>query len=87
MMWVYEDHLGRLFATERPLTAYDWEIGSFNSFAEFLAYYADDIDCEDGHGGWNIDYVIKAFVPGFDRRKAINIVMANREGEDDDEAL
>lgn len=95
MMWIYEGHLGSLFASERPLTVeecyceqcgdYDWEVGYFDSFAKFLAYYADEIDCEDGHGGWNIDYVIKELAPYFNddvpRYKAINIVMANREEE------
>lgn len=101
MVYVYEGHLGALYTSDRPIPVddlycdqcgdYDWEIGGFPSFAKFLAYYADHIDCNDGHGGWDIDYVRKEIEPYFDdalpRNKAINIVMANRSDceEDDDE--
>lgn len=99
MVYVYEGHLGTLYASDYPIPVcdlycdqcgdYDWEVGGFPSFTTFLAYYADHIDCNDGHGGWDIDYVLMEIGPYFDdnipRHKAINIVMTNRSPEEDED--
>lgn len=91
-MFVYEDHLsGSIYLSNKKLTNEDrycevcgdsdWYIGKFDSAAELLKYLADDIDANDGHGGYAIDDLLetlKSFddVPALE--EAINIVKTNR---------
>lgn len=97
-MWVYESHLGGLcFTDERMSTRdlycnqcddFDWELGNFESAVKFLECYAPRIsaDC-DGYGMCPLDGILRVLrlyfddVPDYD--KAVEIVMANREVEDD----
>lgn len=62
--WIYESHLGGLFTSPHRLPIeecycetcgdYDWEIGGFDSFADFIASYADNIEVIPGEGGYTI---------------------------------
>jgi hypothetical protein len=95
-MYVYESHLGGIYASEEPINFdelycetcgdYDWEIGNFDSAVELLKYMADNIDANDGHGGYCLDMLLEDLhcfddVPEFD--KAAKIVKENR-GECED---
>lgn len=93
-MWVYEGHLGGLFALTRRLSVddsyceecgdYAWEIGELDTFADFLAHYADNIviSPRDRGGGYSIDHVMEAVGSVFDDELTIKdakkIVSANK---------
>lgn len=95
-MFIYEEHLsGGIFLSNKKLTSEDlycevcgdsdWYIGEFDSAVEFLKHLADDIDANDGHGGYAIDDLLKALksfddVPSLE--EAINIVKLNRTEEE-----
>lgn len=69
LVWVYKSHIGGLFTESKPLTAdecyceqcgdYDWEIGCFETMADFVAAYADNIAAVPCEGGIDIDALIE----------------------------
>ena len=66
----------------------DYEIGSFDTFEEFLRYYADNIYIDPWDGGYDLDLVISdvgyAFNDSLTKEKAANIVRTAKkemEGE------
>lgn len=95
-MFIYEDHIfGDIYLSDRKLTSEelyceqcndsDWYIGEFDSAVELLKHLADDIDANDGHGGYAIDDLLKALksfddVPSLE--EAIGIVKTNRTEEE-----
>lgn len=98
-VWVYEGHLGGLYTSDYPIDQEDlcceqcgdsdWEIGCFETFADFLKYYADNICVDDGDGGFDLDFVISSVGYAFDdtltREEAADIVRTARkemEGEE-----
>lgn len=99
LVWVYESHLGGLFATSNQLTVdecyceqcgdYDWEVGCFESMADFIAVYADNIAVSRYDGGYDIDFINYAIGNEFNDKltheQIKEIVIANRVYKEDDE--
>ena len=64
-MWIYQGHLGDLYASDYSLDpddldcdicgGVDWELGVFKDADSFLRYMADEVDV-DGSGGWVLDF-------------------------------
>lgn len=96
--YVYEGHLGGLYTSDdyipydelycEQCEGSDYEIGSFDTFEEFLRYYADNIYVDPLNGGYGIDLVISdvgyAFDDNLTKEEAANIVrMAKKEMEDE----
>lgn len=96
--YVYESHLGGLYTSDDYIPYdelyceqcgdSDYEIGSFDTFEEFLRYYADNIYVDPWDGGYNLDLVIShvgcAFNDNLTKEEAANIVrMAKKEVEDE----
>lgn len=97
-MYIYQSHLGGIYTSEYQ---YDYddlycetcgdsdnEIGNFESAVDVLKYMADDIDADDGHGGWAIDMLLEDLacfddVPSLE--DAIRIVKENRSEEDEED--
>lgn len=97
-VYVYESHLGGLYTSDDYIQSdelyceqcgdSDYEIGQFDTFEEFLRYYADNIYVDPGGGGYGIDLVISdvgyAFDDNLTKEEAANIVkMAKKEMEDE----
>lgn len=97
-VYVYESHLGGLYTSDdyiSPDELYceqcgdsDYEIGSFDTFEEFLRYYADNIYVNPWDGGYGLDLVISdvgcAFDDNLTKEEAANIVRtAKKEMEDE----
>lgn len=96
-MWAYESHLGGLYFRDERLSArdlycsqcddFDWELGNFESAVKFLECLAPMISASDGFGIYPLKGVLSVLrlyfddVPDYD--KAAEIVMANREVEDE----
>jgi len=88
-MYYYESHMGGIYTTEEELdydSLYcdecgdsDWYIGNFNTFEDFLTYYADEINYY-GCGGYDLQYLINDLSPTFDYDKALQIVKENKKG-------
>lgn len=99
MVWVYEGHLGSLYATYNQQDFddlycdecgdYDWEVGGFETPEEFLSSYANEIGTDKNSGGWYLEYVMENVLDYFDEEismeKALEIVLANQEDEMDKE--
>ena len=96
--YVYESHLGGLYTSNDCIPSdelyceqcgdSDYEIGSFDTFEEFLRYYADNIYIDPWDGGYGLDLVISdvgyAFNDSLTKEEAANIVrMAKKEMEDE----
>lgn len=96
--YVYESHLGGLYTSNDCILSdelyceqcgdSDYEIGSFDTFEEFLRYYADNIYIDPWNGGYDLDLVISdvgyAFNDSLTKEEAANIVrMAKKEMEDE----
>lgn len=97
-VYVYESHLGGLY-TSNDYIPYDklyceqcgdcdYKIGSFDTFEEFLRYYADNIYVDPLDRGYGIDLIISdvgyAFDDNLTKEEAANIVrMAKKEMEDE----
>lgn len=96
-MYIYESHLGGLYTSEylydydelycEECGDCDREMGNFESAVDVLAYMADDIDANDGHGGWCIDMLLEDLavfddVPTLE--EAIKIVKENRSKDEED---
>lgn len=97
-VYVYESHLGGLYTSDDYIPYdelyceqcgdSDYEIGSFDTFEEFLRCYADNIYVDPGDGGYDLDLVISDVGCAFDdtltKEEAVNIVrMAKKEMEDE----
>ena len=97
-VYVYESHLGGLYTSDDYIPSdelyceqcgdSDWEIGAFDTFEEFLRYYADNIYVDPWDGGYGLDLVISdvgyAFNDSLTKEKAANIVRtAKKEMEDE----
>lgn len=97
-VYVYESHLGGLYTSDDSIPFddlyceqcgdSDWEIGAFDTFEDFLKYYADNIYVDPGDGGYSLDHVILnvgcAFDDDLTKEEAVNIVrMAKKEMEDE----
>ena len=97
-VYVYESHLGGLYTSDDYIPYdelyceqcgdSDYEIGSFDTFEEFLRYYADNIYIDPWDGGYDLDLVISDVVYAFNdsltKEKAANIVRtAKKEMEDE----
>ncbi len=96
--YVYESHLVGLYTSNDCIPSdelyceqcgdSDYEIGSFDTFEEFLRYYADNIYIDPWNGGYDLDLVISdvgyAFNDSLTKEEAANIVrMAKKEMEDE----
>lgn len=74
-MWIYESHIDGLYVSKYPKSFYDLycdecgccdnQIGVFDNAKEFLEFYADEIDCEDGFGGYTFGYMFKFMKDNF----------------------
>ena len=97
-MYLYQSHMGGLYSEEESLPweelycetcgDSDIEIGNFESAIDVLKYMADEIDANDGHGGYFIEDVLDAlyiFEDCPDYNTAIEIVKNNRTEESEDE--
>ena len=87
-VYVYESHLGGLYTSDDYIPSdelyceqcgdIDYEIGSFDTFEEFLRYYADNIYVDPLDGGYSLDLVISDVGCAFDdtltKEEAANIV-------------
>lgn len=97
-VYVYESHLGGLYTSDDHISYdelyceqygdSDYEIGSFNTFEEFLRYYANNIYIDPWDGGYGLDLVISdvgyAFDDNLTKEEAANIVrIAKKEMEDE----
>ena len=97
-VYVYESHLGGLYNSDDYIQYdelyceqcgdSDYEIGSFDTFEEFLRYYADNIYINPWDGGYGLDLVISdvgcAFDDNLTKEEAANIVRtAKKEMEDE----
>ena len=97
-VYVYESHLGGLYTSDdyipydelycEQCDDSDYEIGSFDTFEEFLRCYADNIYVDPLDGGYDLDLVISdvgyAFNDSLTKEKAANIVRtAKKEMEDE----
>lgn len=97
-VYVYESHLGGLYTSDDYIPYdelyceqcgdSDYEIGQFDTFEEFLKYFADSIYVNPGDGGYSLDLVISDVGYAFDdnliKEEAANIVrMAKKEMEDE----
>lgn len=75
MKYLYEDHMGGIYFTERPLNSNelyckqcgdsDWPIGSFETIKDFWSLIKDNCDI-DGCGGWSLQYIYPFIVNAFD---------------------
>ena len=97
-VYVYESHLGGLYTSDDYIPYdelyceqcgdSDYEIGSFDTFEEFLRYYADNIYIDPWDGGYGLDLVVSdvgcAFDDNLTKEEAANIVRtAKKEMEDE----
>lgn len=97
-VYVYESHIGGLYTSDDHIPSdelyceqcgdNDYEIGQFDTFEEFLRYYADNIYVDPWDGGYGLDLVISdvgyAFNDSLTKEEAANIVrMAKKEMEDE----
>lgn len=67
-VYVYESHFGGLYTSDdyipyeelycEQCDDSDYEIGQFDTFEEFLRYYADNIYISPWDGGYGLDLVI-----------------------------
>ena len=97
-VYVYESYLGGLYTSDDYIPYdelyceqcgdSDYEIGSFDTFEEFLRYYADNIYIDPWDGGYGLDLVISdvgcAFDDNLTKEEVANIVRtAKREMENE----
>lgn len=66
----------------------DWLCGEYDTFKQFLEEKANEIDCDDGWGGYRLESVIEDIGWAFDNKlayeQAKEIVLANRTNYDDE---
>ena len=97
-VYVYESHLGGLYTSDDYIPSdelyceqcgdSDYEIGSFDTFEEFLRYYADNIYIDPWDGGYDLDLVISDVGCAFDdtltKEEAANIVRTVKKEMEDE---
>ena len=97
-VYVYESHLGGLYTSDDSIPFddlyceqcgdSDYEIGQFDTFEEFLRYYADNIYVDPLDGGYGLDLVISnvgcAFDDNLTREEAASIVRTERKEMEDE---
>ena len=97
-VYVYESHLGGLYTSDDYIPYdelyceqcgdSDYEIGLFDTFEEFLRYYADNIYVDPGDGGYSLDLVISYVGCAFDdkltKEEAANIVRTVKKKMEDE---
>ena len=94
--YVYEGHLGGFYTSDVLIDSdelyceecgdYDYELGHYATFRKFLEVYANDIDADDGWGGYTLDSVIEIaddFDDKLTKEEVKAIVIANRTEEDE----
>lgn len=95
--YVYESHLGGYYTSDDYISSdelyceqcgdSDYEIGQFDTFEEFLRYYADNIYVDPWDGGYDIDLVISdvgyAFDDNLTKEEVVNIVRAAKKEMED----
>lgn len=97
-MYLYQSHMGGLYCSDylqsieetycEQCGDYDWYLGNYDSAIEILKDLADEIDANDGHGGYAIEDVLNTlyvFEDFPDYNTAIEIVRNNRAKESEDE--
>lgn len=98
-VYVYESHLGGLYTSDDSIPFddlyceqcgdSDWEIGSFDTFEEFLRYYADNIYIDPWDGGYGLDLIISdvgcAFENKLTKEDAADIVRAAKSNDDEED--
>lgn len=90
-MYIYESHLGGIYVVKKKLDSEDLlchqcgdsdeYLGEFNSATEFLQKYADEIDANDGFGGYAMGHimeVLNCFPDCPSEENACKIVRENR---------
>ncbi len=96
--WVYELHMGGLFASNEPIPDEylyceqcgdsNWEVGEFDTLADFLKYWADNIYVDDGDGGYPLEDVLDDVTESFNDDmtwdEAADIVREAKIKEDDE---
>lgn len=96
--YIYESHLGGYYASEDYIPSNnlycescgdsDWNLGQYDTFRQFLEEKANEIDCDDGLGGYSLESVIDdvgwAFEDKLTYDEAKEIVLANRTDYDDE---
>lgn len=97
-VYVYESHLGGLYTSDDYIPYdelyceqcgdSDYEIGAFDTFEEFLKYYADNIYVDPLDGGYSLDLVISDVGCAFDdfstKEEAANIVRTVKKEMEDE---
>ena len=97
-VYVYESHLGGLYTSDDYIPSdelyceqcgdSDYEIGSFDTFEEFLRYYADNIYVDPLDGGYSLDLVISdvgyAFNNSLTKEEVANIVRTVKKEIEDE---
>ena len=97
--YVYESHLGGYYTSDELLDSdwlyckqcgdSDWCYGWYDTFKEFLESNADNIDVDDGWGGYTLESVIADVGCAFDYvltyEEAKEIVLKNRTVYEEDE--
>ena len=97
-VYVYESHLGGLYTSDDYIPSdelyceqcgdRDYEIGSFDTFEEFLRYYADNIYIDPWDGGYGLDLVISdvgcAFDDDLTKEEAANIIRTVKKEMEDE---
>lgn len=95
--YIYESHLGGYYASKvyaTPDDLYcescgdsDWNLGQYDTLRQFLEETANNIDCNDGWGGYPLESVIEdigwAFEDKLTYDEAKEIVLTNRTMEED----
>ncbi len=95
MPYLYESHMGGIYFSDESRNYEglycetcgdsDYLVGWFESCEEVLTAMADDIDLEDGRGGWDIKMFLLNLKEYFDSvpslKEAKKIVKANRSVE------
>ena len=97
-VYVYESHLGGLYTSDDYIPFdelyceqcgdSDYEIGQFDTFEEFLRYYADNIYVDPLDDGYSLDLVISdvgcAFDDALTKEEAANIVRTVKKKMEDE---
>ena len=97
-VWVYDGHLGGLYCSDEMIPDdylycpqcgdCDWEVGEFDTLADFLRYWADNIYVDDGDGGYPLGDVLDDIAAWFDDAmtydEAADIVREAKTKEDDE---
>ena len=95
-MWIYENHLGGLFASEDEIPFdklfcetcgdSDYCLGNFTTAKEFIESFANEIDWPIGSGGYYLEYIIdfinESFSNDLSKEDVIKLIEANKNMEE-----